>query len=325
MMQADDGLPGAATLNPRVASVTVAFNPGVERLARQLAALDGQVNDIVVVDNGSAPSVASLFARHAAEYPLLASPRIRVVPMDGNEGIARGLNVGIEAARARGAEFVVLLDHDSVPGAGMVAELVATRERCATLAIPVAAVGPRVKDLRDAREYPFVRLGWLRNRHQYCAGSAQQVFACDFLISSGTLIALEAFDAIGPFEDGLFIDSVDREWCFRALSRGFALYGACAAHLDHRLGDHRRPVMGGVELVVHSPARLYYMTRNRLLLYRRGYVPLKWKIKDFLRVIAKFAATVLLVAPRRAYVRHTGMAIRDALANRGGKLPGDAR
>jgi rhamnosyltransferase len=311
-------------LKPRVGSVTVAFNPSVERLAEQLEALEGQVDDIIVIDNGSRPAVEHLLERHAAARPRLAALPIRIVALPGNEGIARGLNVGIEAARAQGAQLVVLLDHDSVPGAGMVAELVATRERCATPANPVAAVGPRVKDLRDAREYPFVRLGWLRNRHQYCAGSAQQVFACDFLISSGTLIALDAFDAVGPFEDDLFIDSVDREWCFRALSRGFALYGACAAHLDHRLGDRRRPVWGGLELIVHSPARLYYMTRNRLLLYRRAYVPLKWKINDFLRMIAKFTATLLLVAPRREYARLSWKAVRDAGANRGGKLSGDA-
>ena len=184
----------------------------------------------------------------------------------------------------------------------------------------IAALGPRVKDLRDSREYPFVRLGWLRNRHVRCDAASQDVIPCDFLISSGTLMPLAAYTQVGPFEDGLFIDSVDREWCFRALDRGFVLLGVCAASLDHRLGDERRRALLGMELVVHSPARLYYMTRNRLLLYQRAYVPLKWKLKDFLRVLAKFAATMLFVAPRGEYARMTLRAVRDALAGRGGKL-----
>jgi rhamnosyltransferase len=71
--------------------------------------------------------------------------------------------------------------------------------------------------------------------------------------------------------------------------------------------------------------RLYYMTRNRILLYQRAYVPLKWKLKDFLRVLAKFAATMLFVSPRREYARMSYWAVRDALARRGGKFTPRAR
>jgi rhamnosyltransferase len=252
----------------------------------------------------------------------LSEAAVRVITLPDNEGIARALNVGIEAARANGADHVLLLDHDSVPAPDMVARMMAARAQPAggAHARRVAAMGPRVKDLRDSREYPFVQLGWLRNRHVRCGDAARAVIECDFLISSGTLMPLEAYREVGPFEDGLFIDSVDREWCFRALARGFVLRGVCAAQLDHRLGDHRRSVAGGIELVVHSPMRLYYMTRNRLLLYQRAYVPLKWKLKDFLRVLAKFAATMLFVAPRREYARMTFWAFADALARRGGRF-----
>jgi rhamnosyltransferase len=315
------------SFRPRISSITVAFNPGASRLAQQLAALAGQVNEIVVVDNGSQPSIDTLFARHAPNHLEFREPALRVVTLRENEGIARGLNVGIDAARASGAEFVLLLDHDSVPARDMVELMVAAyrREEAQAGAARIAAMGPRVKDFRDAREYPFIRLGWLRNHHLRCGDAGDDVVECDFLISSGTLLPVASFDAIGPFEEDLFIDSVDREWCFRARAGGFVLKGVCAAQLDHRLGDHRRSVAGGIELIVHSPERLYYMTRNRMLLYQRAYVPLKWKLKDFLRVLAKFAATLALVAPRAEYARMTFRAIRDALARRGGKLSRPAR
>ena len=305
-------------MSERVASVTVAFDPEPGRLAQQLAALASQVDEMIVVENGSRPSVRAIAQVELARHPIYRHPALRIVELPGNAGVARGLNAGIEAARARGAQLALLLDHDSVPAPDMVARLLAARALDA--ARRVAAWGPRVKDLRDAREYPFVQLGWLSNRHVRCQPGSGEVVACDFLISSGTLLPIDVLAEVGAFEDGLFIDSVDREWCFRALARGFALRGVCGAELDHRLGDHRRRVAGGVELVVHSPERLYYMTRNRLLLYQRRYVPLKWKLKDFLRVLAKFAATMLFVAPRGEYARMTGRAVRDALAKRAGKL-----
>jgi rhamnosyltransferase len=294
----------------RVSSVTVAFNPDPARLAEQVQALRGQVDEIIIVDNGSTPPVAGTIAEGAD---------VRHIALGANEGIARGFNAGIAQARAAGAGFVLLLDHDSVPAPGMVARLLAACARHEEA--PVAAVGPRVHDAREAREYPFIRFGWLRNAHLRCdAGGAD--IACDFLISSGSLLPLAALGRLGDFEAGLFIDSVDLEWCCRARSRGFALYGVCGARLDHRLGDRRRAVLNGLRLVVHSPERVYYMTRNRILLYQRPYVPLQWKIKDVFRALAKFTALMMFVAPRAEYLRMTARAIRDALAGRGGKLPG---
>ena len=298
-----------------MASVTVTFNPDAARLAAQLTALATQVSRMIVVDNGSRRPVRDELA------PLLpadALARTEWLSLEENQGLASGFNVGVREARSWGARYALLLDHDSIPAHEMVAHLVAAHAPAGERT-PVAATGPRVHDVRDDREFPFIRLAWPRNRHLRCAGPEGTV-SCDFLISSGCLVSLEAFEAIGEFDETLFIDSVDLEWCFRARSRGYALYGACGARLDHRLGDERLAILNRYEIVVHSPERLYYMTRNRLLLYWRGYMPLSWKVKDALRGLAKCAATMALVQPRAEYARMTLRAFRDAAARRGGKL-----
>jgi rhamnosyltransferase len=293
----------------RVASITVAYNPEPRLLARQLDALSRQVRDMIVIDNGSAPPVEQVVRGLA--------PGARVTRLESNQGVARGFNIGIQEARSLGAQALLLLDQDSVPHEGMVTAL----ERALEMqqrAGPVAAVGPRIRDPRDEQELPFVQLGWLRNRHMR-PPDAEAVVPCDFLISSGTLMPLAAIDGLGPFEEGLFIDNVDLEWCFRARSRGYGLFGIGAAVLEHRLGERRKRVAGGAHIVVHSPERLYYMTRNRLLLYARGYVPLRWKLKDTMRVLAKFAATMLWLPPRGEYARMTWRALRDAFDGRTGR------
>lgn len=306
-----------------VTSITVAFNPDPLRLAAQLAALRNQVDQIVIVDNGSMPSVKNILQQPDIAALVGGSPQISFIVLEHNEGVASGFNIGIEAARGQGAKFVLLLDHDSVPASGMVGKLVSGFEQAIGLnpAISVAAVGPRIVDSRDARQYPFIRLGWLRNQHLRCAPNNEKLIACDFLISSGALIAMSTFDKIGDFDDTLFIDSVDMEWCYRARAKDCLLFGVCDATLDHQLGDQRRVILNLINLVVHSPTRTYYQTRNRILLYRRAYVPLKWKLKDVLRMTAKFIATMLFVAPRLTYLRMTLLAIGDGLANRGGRLP----
>ncbi len=286
------------------------FNPDPVRLARQVQSLRSQVDEILIVDNGSTVPPGAI-----AE-----SEGVRMIALAENVGVASGFNIGMREARATGAEFALLLDHDSVPLEGMVAKLLeGYRKAQKSCTGPIAAVGPRVVDPRERSDYPFIRLGWMRNDHVRCDRAVDGVVECDFLITSGSLVAVEHLEDVGELDDSLFIDSVDFEWCCRARARGFHLVGVCDARLDHRLGDDRRRVVGGLALVVHSPQRLYYMTRNRMLLYRRSYVPLKWKLKDVLRLGAKFAATMALLPPRRAYARMTWHAICDGLAGRGGR------
>ena len=310
-------MPFPAPAPRRVTSITVAFNPNPERLARQIHALRGEVDEIVVVDNQSEAPVEQL--------PGLAGLPVRWIRLPENRGIAGGFNEGIARARENGADFVLLLDDDSIPTPGMVATLVSAYQRSSRTdgGGDIAAMGPRVQDSRDPRDYPFIRMGWTHNRHLRCGELPGEVIACDFLISSGSLVPMAAIVAIGEFDETLFIDNVDLEWCCRARARGLELYGVCEAVLDHQLGDRRHAVTGTLELVVHSPQRIYYMTRNRFLLYRRPYIPLKWKLKDLLRWLSKFAATMLLLAPRGEYARMTWRGIRDAAAGRGGRLRQD--
>ena len=307
----------------RITSITVAFNADPTLLAKQLVALQDQVDNIVIVDNGSVPSIKSGLNQPEIAATLAGAPRIDVVELQENGGIAAGFNVGIETARKQGAELVLLMDHDSVPAADMVSKLYVGYLQAISAGVVsnIAAIGPRIVDTRDAQEFPFIRLGWFRNLHIRCGGNQENLVACDLLISSGTLVSINAFDQIGKFDETLFIDNVDLEWCCRARARGFLLYGVCDAQLNHRLGDRRRVVLSQLVLVVHSPLRMYYQTRNRMLLYRRDYIPLKWALKDFLRMVARFAATIVFVAPRGQYLRMTILAMRDGFLNRGGRLP----
>lgn len=279
-----------------VCAVVVTYQPELTALRALIAAVKDQVGAIVVIDNASGGNWqqglgAELLARGGA-----------VLAQSHNEGLAAAQNIGIAWGRARGFQHVLLLDQDSEPGKGMVAALLAaTRELSATAR--VGAVGSRFHDPREARAAPFVRIGFPLNRKVWCEGTTQKV-ACDFLISSGTLIPMTVLDQVGGMAAGLFIDNVDLEWCFRARARGYALYGVCAATLRHRLGDDRRrvPLVAG-GLVVHSPRRLYYMMRNRLVLYRMPHTPRAWIAQDVPRVLAKLFLFGVIVSPRGLNLR----------------------
>ena len=302
--------------NPRVAAITVAFNPSASRLAEQVSALRAQVGHVVIVDNGS-DDPAPIRALAVSRSDGLAA--VEVVSLAQNYGVASGFNQGAAAASRRECDYLLLLDHDSLPEPGMVAALLEAHREAATHG-PVAAVGPRVRDARDHHEFGFIRLGWTHNRRVHCA-SPGGVVPCDFLITSGSLIPAPVFERVGGLDPALFIDFVDLDWCCRARAMGYALYGACAARMDHELGEAPRRIWGRSRMMVHSPQRLYYMTRNRLLLYRRAHIPLKWKVKDVPRGALKILVSILLVPPRAAYARMALAALRDGARGRSGPKP----
>lgn len=297
-----------------VYAVLVAFRPDTERLARVFAALGPQVSKILVVDNGG--------ERHRLEE-LLQTVRAPsdVIPLRRNLGLATAQNRGIQRALAEGARYVLLLDQDSVPGDDMVARLIAASEATSAGGHQIAAAGPVLEDERSSAKPYFVRIGMLRIKRVYCGDQRAVAIPVDMLISSGMLIGTEVLRNVGGMEDGFFIDHVDTEWCLRARSRGYRLIGVCDARLSHRLGDKSLRVIGSRRFLLHTPVRYYYIFRNSMALYSRGYPGLRWKLTDGVRLLAMFVALFLYGDPRVRSIRAALRGIADGVRGRAGRAP----
>lgn len=253
----------------RTCAVIVTFQPRTEALSVTLSALASQVDGIVIVDNGST---------QLDEAPLRAVYRsLEVKTLGINKGIGAAQNEGTAHARELGYENVLLLDQDSVPQKGMVECLRTVLERLRAEGHKVGCVGPRVRLPESDVLSRFAKIGWLTLRHGSCRDPSSAV-ECDMLISSGSLIPLDVIEAVGGMEEDLFIDQVDTEWCLRARSKGYRIFGACGAVLEHRLGESAARFWIGRwrRLPRHKAFRYYYIFRNTILLSRRNYSSLKW-------------------------------------------------
>lgn len=298
-----------------VCAVIVTWRPQAAMLEQLLDALLPQVGATVIVDNASGAGYA----------PTLDAARARgctVLAQASNAGLAAGFNRGIEWARARDSLWVLLLDQDSVPASDMVARLRMALERPRAGA-PVAAAGACFIDPRDGRSEGFVRFALPRHRRLRREPGVDAI-ECDHLISSGCLLRASALDVVGAMDESLFIDNVDLEWGMRVRARGHVLIGVWDARLEHHLGDSRRRLFPLLPLQtpVHSPQRLYYMMRNRVLLYRRPMTPRLWVVHDLPRVPLKLLVFALLVPPRWKNLRWMLRGLADAVRGRTGPAPG---
>ena len=74
------------------------------------------------------------------------------------------------------------------------------------------------------------------------------------------------------FDEGLFIDSVDSEWCLRCRSKQIPIHVVPAAVMRHRVGN-RSIRLGRFTILQHNPTRCYYQLRNCFHMMRRKHVP----------------------------------------------------
>ena len=258
--------------------MVVAYLPDTEVLRTLLDTLLAQTVGVFVVDNTPADDrrVETLCAA-------LPHGALRLIRLGENLGIARALNVGIDAALAAEATHVLLSDQDSLPAPDMVAELLRAQDALIRAGRRVGAVGPTYTDRHTGITFPFQTevQGKFFYGHRRPDATHPTVEALT-LITSGTLIPASVLREVGPMREDFFIDHVDIEWSHRARAAGFSLFGVDAAVMFHSMGDHmlRSWRLGWRNESAYSPLRVYYRIRNFVALCRMPRIRRRWKLRS---------------------------------------------
>lgn len=298
---------------PKIAAVVVAFHPDLRRLQEQFEALLPQVTWVVVVNNAADNEITTW----VNQWP---TSQVRCISLGRNMGIAHAQNKGIEWAMSAGASHILLMDHDSVPATNMVVNLMD-----AIAALPhAAAVGPFYSDDRRRKSTsPFVRTVGLRQLRLSCSARSP-VLEVDHVIASGCLIPIAVLKQVGLMRTDFFIDCVDIEWCLRARSHGYRVYGVCTAHLAHRLGENPGHFLGRY-YSTHSPRRRYYQTRNSILLYREAWVPLNWKLASASKMMLVLTFSIFVSMPSMQPLKSIIVGFFHGVMGRSGAAPNQER
>jgi rhamnosyltransferase len=287
--------PGPRGDNVAAVVVTHRPNPGV---TIGLARIAAQFAQLIIVDNHSDDEILAELRDFAA-----AGENVLLVANAENLGVAAALNQGCRRAAERGAEWVVTFDQDSVPAADLLLCLADEWERHPQRdRIGLVGVNFRASSGRTLR------------REGTGLADARTV------ITSGSLLNLAAWRAVGPFREDFFIDEVDHDYSLRLRREGWLVTVSRRVLMDHDLGSPRRRHAWQPVLSHHSPLRRYYMVRNRILLAREhlGFDP--WFVCGQLARSLRESATVLLFEPEKAAkLRAMAQGLVDGIRGRGGR------
>ena len=89
----------------RVGSCTVLYNPKEDVLSN-IASYSSNVDVAVVVDNSDKKNDVCEILRN--------NPNLHYIDLEGNQGIAKALNVGIDYLHSLGCDLALTMDQDSV-------------------------------------------------------------------------------------------------------------------------------------------------------------------------------------------------------------------
>ncbi len=240
-----------------------------------------------------------------------------------NYGIAKALNQGFYWALEQGYSQVVAFDQDSHPAPGMLQTMIDVFSYYDD--IQLAVVAPKIVDAKVNFQARYLRQKnkLLFERVSCDEGVLENV---TYIITSGSLHDLTAYQRIGPFRDDFFVDYVDTEYCLRARKKGYKLVVACQAQLNHRQGERQERVLWGSDHypTFHSPLRWYYISRNRIQMLKNYAIRFPhWLTYEIVASVYTFLRMLLFETKKIVKLRALVRGTLDGILGRMGKAPED--
>ncbi len=249
--------------SPLVITVILNTNRKEDSLAclKSLAANGYPNHQIIVLDNASTDgSVEAISASY---------PTVEIVRLTANKGYAGNNNVGIQAACSREADWIFVLNEDTILAPECIETLVSVGENEPDCGI----VGPMVYhfDEPDIIQSAGGSLGPLwRSEHEGQNERDDGQFPAprqvEWISGCAILVRREVIEQVGMLDERFFYYWEETEWCLRSRRGGWKIFHVPAAKLWHK-GVQRdyKP----------NPNVTYYNTRNRLLLLAKHHAPVR--------------------------------------------------
>ena len=248
---------------PKVSVITVNwnnFNDSAECL-ESLRKTTYSNFEVIMVDNGSGGDDVSLLKQRFGDS-------IKLIVNDKNSGFAGGCNIGIKDALARGADYVVLLNNDTVVAPDFLEGLV----RVAQSDERVGIAGGKVFC------YELPELIWfaggiinyrtgrtpIRGSGEADKGQFDEIVRVDWISGCFMFISRDVLQAVGMLDERFFFGWEDVDLCVRAARKGFKVLFVPESRIWHKgFGIDKRDRLMGMPV--------YYATRGQFLFMEKHF------------------------------------------------------
>jgi rhamnosyltransferase len=280
----------------RIAGVVVLYNP-LENILENIHSYQKQVETLFVIDNSERQNKILV-------HQIRSLGNVVYRWNEDNVGIAQALNIGAGLALDQKYDYLLMMDQDGKATFNLVNEYSAYLTKYTSTDIGVLSPYHVYGDFNVPTE----------------STESKEIL---LTITSGTLLSLDIFKKVGPFLEDLFIDYVDFEYCLRLHLHGFKVVQLCSIRMNHHLGSLvvRRILFRRVAVYNYPPLRVYYKSRNRLIVARNYFkqYPM-WSIKEFFQAGNELIKIICFEEKKAEKCKMVILGMLHFLKNRLGKL-----
>lgn len=269
----------------KISIIIVNYNGGDDTLEclRSLESANTDNHKIIVVDNASDDALFVLNKIHDN------FPSVKILALPHNHGFAGGVNIGINYALENGAEYVILLNNDTVVAPDFIAQIVSAAESDKKIGI----VGAKIYYFSEKNRIWFIggEFSWTDGGRHIQDGAIDsqpndtELKDAKYVTGCALLIKKQVIEKIGLLDEDFFMYYEDIDWSLSARKAGYRVVVAPAAHIWHKVS--RSAVKMGAS-AIH-----YYHIRNALLLAKK-HAPISikaliyaWSIWHYLKQALK--------------------------------------
>ncbi len=211
---------------------------------------------ILIVDNGSTDNSESILRRRF--------PGMECIQTGSNLGFAGGNNVGICHALEKGADYVWLLNNDTIIDPDSLSELIRAAKRDERVGI----VGSKIYYYDEPNKIWFAGGIWDKSRSftthrgmgEEDAGQFDEVCAVGFITGCSLLAKASMIREIGTMSEDYFLYWEDVDWNARAARHNWKILFVPGSRVWHKVSS---------SITDRSRLQSYYFMRGGLLFFQR--------------------------------------------------------
>ena len=225
----------------------VLYKPNIVRLKENLDSITEQVDIIYIYINGYDKKNSLFELLNCYNNINIINPNNNI-----NFGVAKALNDICDVAYKNGFKWILTLDQDSVCNK----ELVTNYNKYIDIDTQIASLTCYIKD----RNFIYEDNDSILEKE------------VSFCITSGNYLNLHVWKKQGGFDEKLFIDKVDTDYCFRLISNNYKILKIPYIGFTHEIGNNTRQIHILCKKIVifnHSDFRVYYIIRNQIYFDRK--------------------------------------------------------
>jgi GT2 family glycosyltransferase len=264
---------------------------------------------VVVIDNASIEK----FEIRNSKFEI----DVKIIRSEKNLGFSGGQNVGIKYSLDNGADYILILNNDTIVDKDLIEELLNTAEKDKAIGIAVPKIyfasgsefhkdKYKKEDLGKVFWYAGGEMDWKnvigfhRGVDGVDSGQYDRIEKTDFASGCCMLVKREIFEKVGLLDEKFFLYYEDSDLCEKIRRKGYSIIYSPKAILWHKNAGSA----GGSG----SSLQDYYITRNRMLF---GF-----RYASFRSKLALFKESIKLLAKGRYWQRR---GISDFYLRRFGK------